>query len=306
MKKLLLVLTSLLIIGSCQDYQERAKNLGSDAPTIRTGADAGDILDGTTNDNSLSENMQLFLDNFLIPLNDSTADTLVDYENIYKYRERADVVELRQNILTQIAKMNYDELTKNEKIAFLINSYNYLAIHTVISNYILPNGSKIKSIIDIGGEGSFSAFSAITYNVTGKQMSLDDIEKGTLKPLLTHSTNPFKIDARFHFAVICAAKGCPILMQEAYTAENINSQLEQATLRGLELKRNLEITASTLEISSLFDWYSSDFENHALSIEDTVTGSNRNFIKIYQPEADLSLPIKFINYDWLLNIGTKG
>lgn len=293
-------LTSLIILIGCGDYQNDPIKLDNKSAII-SGASAGDILERTTNENSLVTNMQFFLDEYLVSNGDEVADTLVDYDSAFAKMGTPKAKELRRNIFTQIAITNLNELSKNDKVAFLINAYNFLAIQTVIQNYVNPDGSKLSSITDIGGESSFNAFSTIFYNVAGSQLSLDDIEKATLKPLLTYSKNPLKIDARFHFAVICAAKGCPILISEAYDGAKIDEQLTYATARGLELKRNLQVLPSVTKVTSLFDWYQEDFINHVESATEDVAGGEKAFINRYLPELELKGSLEFIDYDWSLN-----
>lgn len=300
MTKLLhLIFLGIFFMG-CDEYQNDPVQLNFES-TISSGTRAGDILEITTNENSFVENMQIFLDEYLISTDVETADTLIDYDSAFAKRNTPKALELRRNILTQISVTKLNELTRNDKIAFLINAYNFLAIQTVIENYITPDGSKLLSITDIGGESSFQAFSNIFYNVGGSQMSLDDIEKVTLKPLLTYSENPLKIDARFHFAVICAAKGCPILISEAYDGAKIDEQLTYATARGLELKRNLQALPNVTKLTSLFDWYKEDFINHVESSTEEVAGGEKAFIKRYLPEVELKGSLEYIDYDWSLN-----
>ena len=207
-------------------------------------------------------------------------------------------LELRQNLYTQVAKSNYDRFTKNEKTAFLINTYNFLAIETVITNFKTETG-ELDSITKIG-PFEFWAFGNIPYLVAGEQKSLDQIEKETLKPLLTFDNG--NLDARFHFAVICAANGCPILIKEAYTPDNINSQLDKATVEGLKVLRNLDTSNGALKLTELFTWYVDDFENHAIGNTEASSGDIRSFIKRYAPDTDVSGEISFTPYDWSLNI----
>jgi len=69
-------------------------------------------------------------------------------------------------------------------------------------------------------------------------------------------------DPRVHTAVVCASIGCPMLRNEAFTAENLDASLEDGMRRFLsDRSRNrLNTQSKKLEISKIFDWYGKDFE----------------------------------------------
>ena len=56
--------------------------------------------------------------------------------------------------------------------------------------------------------------------VEGEALSLDDIEHRTLRPIWR--------DSRIHYAVNCAAVGCPNLQSSAFTAANAEALLDKA------------------------------------------------------------------------------
>jgi hypothetical protein len=108
-------------------------------------------------------------------------------------------------------------------------------------------------------------------------------------------------DPRIHAALVCAARSCPPLRREAYTAERIDEQLDDNTRRWLanpELNRFDQATAGAA-VSSIFKWYRDDFK--------TYTGSLDGFLKDHAPGGvrdalgDRALQIKFLDYDWGLN-----
>ncbi len=253
--------------------------------------------------NSLSENIQLFYDKYVVFKQEGSEDTLVDYEQLYKDKKDQDTKNLKRAIYDMYAEVDLQSLNKEERLALLINAYNFFAIEMVNSN-LYKNGKRLKSITKIGLI-PFSAFKKKIFNIGGKIRSLDNIEKGgfpgkeSVKELLTHENGT--IDARFHFAVICAAKGCPILMKEAYTSKDIYTQLDTATIEGLKQARNLNQTQGKLYLTELFDWYAQDFKNHSTNGEQ-ATGNISNFILDFSPNTNTTLPIGFTKYDWDLNI----
>ena len=177
--------------------------------------------------------------------------------------------------------------TKDQKLAFWINAYTILAIDLVAKNYPL------ESIKDIG-----SVFSPVwkqdAGRVGGKAYSLDDIEHGIVRKLG---------DPRPHAAVICASTSCPALRREAFRAETIDAQLDDAmriwladTGKGLAIDRaNKRVT-----LSKIFDWFEEDFE---------PAGGAVAFAARYAPEADRQwlerngkqASVRYFDYDWRVN-----
>ena len=92
-------------------------------------------------------------------------------------------------------------------------------------------------------------------------------------------------------ALVCAAKGCPILRSEAYTAEKLNEQLDDQSRRYLATTSGLVISRKkgTASISAIFKWYSGDFAS--------VPG----FVEKYSAESIQGLELKYLKYDWSLN-----
>jgi hypothetical protein len=126
------------------------------------------------------------------------------------------------------------------------------------------------------------------HDVAGMPMSLDEIEKGTLFPEFE--------DARVHFAVVCAATGCPQIRSEAYMPEKLDEQLEQAAKESLNRDYFIRVNEDekTVEISKLFDWYKDDF----LKETDSVLA----FINEYRDEEISSdFTVDYYVYDWGLN-----
>ena len=260
------------------------------------------ILERPTNDLTLSENFQIFLDQYLVLKEGESADTLFDYDKYRNERTYGKTLELRQNLYTIIALTNLEELTRDEKVAFLINAYNFFAIDLVRKN-LFKNGKRLKSITRIGLI-PFSSFKKKQFIISGKKVSLDNIEKGGIKNFPSvkslMSNQDGTIDARFHFSVICAALGCPILMKEAYTGANLDAQLDAATIAGLKQSRNLVEKNGSLYLTELFNWYKADFQNHRFT--DGKAGTIQAFINGFLPQANTNLPVKFTKYDWKLNI----
>ncbi len=161
---------------------------------------------------------------------------------------------------------------RNEALAYWINAYNAYTIKLILKNY------PVAKITDLNGG---KPWDAQWITLAGKKYSLNDIENKVIRPT-------FK-EPRIHFAVNCAAKSCPPLANKAFTAENLNSMLEQRTKAFVNSNLNT-ITKDKLILSNIFNWYKEDF------------GGVVAFINKYSTvKADQNASISFNEYNWALN-----
>lgn len=195
---------------------------------------------------------------------------MVDYESINK-----DLSELGE--LLEIASgISVSESDANNYKAFWINAYNITVIKGIIDNY------PTKSPLDNAG-----FFDKTTYDIGGKEITLNDIEHKLLRA-------KFK-DARFHFVLVCGAAGCPPLISEAYMPKTLEAQLENQTiiaLNGPFLKVNTK--KKKVEASEIMKWYKEDF---------TMDGITEiEFINKYRTEKIPSnFKLTYFTYNWNLN-----
>jgi len=148
--------------------------------------------------------------------------------------------------IASLTAMDPTTLTKDAAMAYWINLYNAQTVDVVLDNY------PVASIRDIGG-GLFSSgpWDDDAVTISGRTLSLNDIEHGILRPIWR--------DPRIHYAVNCASIGCPNLRTSAFEASSLNSNLDQAARDYITHPRGAEATANGLVVSSIFEWYKSDF-----------------------------------------------
>ncbi len=177
-------------------------------------------------------------------------------------------------IVKEIESMRLTDADPKLK-AFLINAYNLLVIKQVVDLY------PIKGPLTVDG-----FFNKTAFKVMGISMTLDQLEKGTL-----YKKFP---DPRLHFVLVCAAKGCPPLVNYSYKAEILEQQLTGRTQQVLDLDWFIRVKDSKVEISQIFTWYEADF----LSKASTVPG----YINTYRSKKiNEKSSLAFYEYDWLLN-----
>jgi hypothetical protein len=121
--------------------------------------------------------------------------------------------------------------------------------------------------------------------IGSEKLDLNNIEHGKLR-------RDFD-DPRIHFAVVCASKSCPKLLNEAYLPAKLDEQLNQAGRDFLNDKFRNNISADRAAFSSIFKWYKGDF---------TKEGSLIDFVNKYaSTKVAPNAPITFLDYDWSLN-----
>ena len=158
-----------------------------------------------------------------------------------------------------------------EQLAYWINAYNAFTIKLIVDHYPVTS---IKDIED--GNPWDKKWIALGDEV----YSLNNIEHDIIRP-------QFK-DPRIHFAVNCAALSCPPLYNSAFSAERLNTQLENRTKAFIADRTYNRITESVAEVSKIFDWYQEDFGD---------VGTYLAKYSVFKPGGK----VKFLSYDWNLN-----
>lgn len=196
--------------------------------------------------------------------------------------------------LDEAARVTEDEFkswSEAQQLALLLNLYNAATLRLIIDHH------PVSSIRKIGGWFT-SPWELPVVRLWGQTNSLDWLEHGIIRPRYA--------EPRIHFAVVCAAKGCPPLRTEPFVAERLDVQLDDQTRQflGQRDKNRLDVTTRTLHLSPIFKWYRGDFE--------TAGDDLPRFLRPYFNEAearvlnDPKLRIRFTNYDWSLNDAPAG
>jgi Protein of unknown function, DUF547 len=195
-----------------------------------------------------------------------------------------------QNWLNDLSAINLqDYCDSNQRLAFWLNLYNALVISQVLNAY--PIVSIRPQILGFPHWiAFFRFFSRSIYSFGSRNLSLNDIEHGILR-------SEFQ-DPRIHFALVCAAVGCPSLRNEAYRSELVEVQLDRDTVQFMNNPEKVRFDASAqmLYCSKIFKWYRKDFLKKNTSIPAYVN----SYLDSKLPITD-STPIRYLDYDWSLN-----
>ncbi|NCN27811.1 DUF547 domain-containing protein [bacterium] len=201
---------------------------------------------------------------------------------------KADPEALKKNtaIFSGVSKADFEKWSKNDQMAFLINSYNFFTIKLIVDHY------PVKSIKKIGGWFS-NPWKKKFFQLLGEERSLDEVEHEMLRRDYS--------EPRIHFAVNCASKGCPPLQSLAFRSETLDKQLESAALNFINSNafNRYQPKTNTLELSSIFKWYGNDFGNE-MELKTFIAKRHLN-LKKKTDELIKETKIVFLDYDWSLN-----
>ena len=199
--------------------------------------------------------------------------------------------------LSAVSPQEYATWSRPQQLAFLVNAYNAYTVELILTRY--PD---LKSIKDLGGVFE-SPWKKKFFRLLGQERSLDELEHGLIR-----APGAFD-DPRIHVAVVCASVGCPMLRNEAFVADRIDGQLDDALRRFLsDRSRNrFDGASGTLAVSKIFDWYRKDFEQGHRGYDSLQTLFARQAEVLGgtpQAQADLRAgryKIVYLDYDWSLN-----
>lgn len=213
-------------------------------------------------------------------LADHVTDGRVDYDGFKQNEARLD------QYLAILSSTDPKALSRNHQFAFYINAYNAFTIKLVLTRY--PG---INSIKEIGGFFS-NPWSRKFIRLNRFTVSLDHIEHDILRPR-------FK-DARVHFAINCASKSCPPLLDEPYEGATLENQLDRQARQFINQQKNVFLKANTLFVSPIFKWFEDDFAAGPLAfIRHHAESPLRQALD--QAAAKGDIRFEYLNYDWTLN-----
>lgn len=181
--------------------------------------------------------------------------------------------QLREYIASLGAQMPADTWSKEDKLAYWMNAYNAMTVDLILRN--LP----LESIKDID-----KPWNQRLWKLGDKWYNLDEIEHQILRKMG---------DARIHFGINCASFSCPPLLNEAFTANKVEAQLDRLANTFINDERRNQISEEQLVISKIFDWFSRDFKQD---------GNLIDFLNKYaKVRISNKAKKRFMEYDWTLN-----
>jgi hypothetical protein len=177
---------------------------------------------------------------------------------------------------------------REDRLALLLNLYNAATLRLIADHH--PLGS----IRDIGLLPG-AAWRREGVRFGGRRISLDHLEHRMIRPDYG--------EPRIHFALVCAARGCPPLRTEPYVGDRLEAQLaDQARVFLAQTAKNrFDPDSGTLWLSPIFDWYRDDFLAAAPSLEAYVRPLLPADAATALGAATGPVRVRFSDYDWRLN-----
>lgn len=179
---------------------------------------------------------------------------------------RAYIVDLGANLPT-------DTWSKEDKLSYWMNAYNAMTVDLILRNQPIASIKDIKDPWD-----------QRLWKLGSKWYNLNEIEHQILRKMG---------DARIHFGINCASFSCPPLLNEAFTAATVDAQLDALSRKFVNDSKRNTITANSIEVSKIFNWFAKDFK---------TSGTLIDFLNKYSDTPIAANAKKrFKDYDWTLN-----
>ncbi len=222
------------------------------------------------------------------------ADGLVDYDAFAKAPSFP-------RYLSSLAAFSPASLPRAEQLAFWINAYNAYTIQ------LINQHGERQSIRNInrtfGFVRGYGPWTEKLATVGGKAYGLDEIEQDIIRPTYQ--------EPRIHFALVCAAMGCPPLRSEAYAGASLEAQLEdqgRLFVTTQPAKNRVDVASRTVYLSPIF----LSFRDYIKDFGGTAAAVCRYIARYFAagPEKTLLLDgqcrTKETVYDWTLNSQANG
>jgi len=193
------------------------------------------------------------------------------------------------NYLSHLSRGNTTRpATSAAKFAFWINAYNAVTVKGILREY--PTTSIRNHTAKVFG---YNIWDDLLLQVGDQTYSLNQMEHEVLRKMG---------EPRVHFAIVCASIGCPPLLNQAYSAENLENQLVFNTKRFFadRDKFRYQVDRSIIEVSPILKWFAEDFG--------TDQTAQLRTIAPYLPDqaaqalaASGQARVSYLSYDWDLN-----
>jgi hypothetical protein len=188
------------------------------------------------------------------------------------------------NYLELLENTDPNNLSSEEQFALYINAYNAYTIKLILTHY--PG---IESIKDIGGFWR-RPWKIRFCKIGGEVLTLDEIEHEILRPRFN--------DPRVHFAINCAAKGCPPLSSTPYRGSTLEQHLDMSTRAFINNSEQNRLQGNTLYVSRIFKWFKNDFRG---GVEQFFLQYAQGDLREKLVNKKDQIEVKYLSYDWSLN-----
>ncbi len=203
-------------------------------------------------------------------------------------RSAADTKSLDEYLAHLSSANPHAQASREAQLAFWINAYNAVTIRGILREY--PTSSIRNHTAKLVG---YNIWDDLLLIVGGTGYSLNEIEHEILREMG---------EPRIHFAIVCAAISCPRLLNEAYTKDQLESQLKTNSQHFFAQPGNFQHDTSreVMQLSSILKWFGEDFGQS--------TVEQLRAIAPYLPTREAqsaaqagNVSVSYLKYDWGLN-----
>ena len=213
------------------------------------------------------------------------ADGFVDYTGWKQSPE--DLQKLDEYLAALSQADEARDATAVQRLAFWVNAYNAVTVRGILREY--PTTSIQNHVARVWG---YNIWRDLKLSVGNHRYSLGEIEHSILRTMN---------EPRIHFAIVCASRGCPRLLNEAYAAERLEEQLSRNTLAFFAdpTKCSADAAKNELHLSPILEWFAADFGASTPAVLQRIVN--------WLPEAAQAVArsqgvrVNYLDYDWSLN-----
>ena len=199
--------------------------------------------------------------------------------------------------LASLAKTDPASLNKADALALWINAYNAYTIQLInVHDERVSIRNINKSFGVVKAYGPWKEKLAV---VGGRAYGLDEIEQDIIRKRFA--------EPRIHFALVCAAMGCPPLRSEAYAGATLDAQLDDQARQFLlhsPTKNRVDVPARVAYLSPIFV----EFRDYIKDFGGSQATVGRFVARYFPAGAERELlnsgrfTVRVTDYDWSLNI----
>ena len=213
------------------------------------------------------------------------ADGLVDYAG---WKQSVEDSRRLEDYLATLSRVDEArDATTTERLAFWINAYNAVTVRGILREY--PTTSIQNHVARVWG---YNIWRDLKLIVGDSRYSLGNIEHAILRKMN---------EPRIHFAIVCASRGCPRLLNEAYSAERLEEQLSRNTVAFFAdpTKCSVDAEQNELQLSPILDWFAADFGASTPAMLKRIANWLPEPVQAVARSKDVR--VTYLDYDWSLN-----
>ncbi|KAK4341394.1 hypothetical protein RND71_039895 [Anisodus tanguticus] len=226
----------------------------------------------------------------------------VDYRSIHGSEEFARYLRITE----ELQRVNLIDMPREEKLAFLINLYNMMAIHAILV-WGHPSGPMERRKL----------FGEFKYVIGGCTYSLSAIQNGILRSNQRPPYNLIKpfgvkdkrlkvalpyLEPLIHFALVNGTRSGPAL--RCYSPGNIDKELVEAARDFLRFGGLIvDLSTNVAYVSKILRWFSVDFGKNEVEVLKHAANYLESSISqaLLELLANSQLKVVYQPYDWGLN-----